>query len=60
MEVRLTALEKAFDLARSGKCLNLSELLLHLKRDRYDASQVEGPALRKQLIDIIEVARRPP
>jgi hypothetical protein len=60
MDVRKTVLEKAFELARSGKCLNFSELLLRLRAERYDLSQIQGPELRKQLMDLIEKARRSP
>jgi hypothetical protein len=59
MDMRKTALVRAFELARSGKCLNISELLLRLTAERYDASQIQGPSLRKQLVGLIEVAKRP-
>ena len=59
MDIRKTALVRAFELARSGKCLNISELLLRLTAERYDASQIQGPSLRKQLAELIEVAKRP-
>jgi hypothetical protein len=59
MDIRKPALVRAFELARSGKCLNISELLLRLTAERYDASQIQGPSLRKQLVELIEVAKRP-
>jgi hypothetical protein len=59
MDIGKTALVRAFELARSGKCLNISELLLRLTAERYDASQIQGPSLRKQLAELIEVAKRP-
>lgn len=58
MEVRKTVLERAFELARSGKCLNVSDILKRLKSERYDIGQLEGVALKKQLMALIEEARR--
>ena len=57
MDVRKTALEKAFELARSGKCLTVTDLLQRLKLEGYDESQIVGPALRKQLLQIIKEPR---
>lgn len=53
----MTALERAFQLARSGQVSKVSEIVLSLKRDRYDVRQIEGPALRRQLTDLIKAAR---
>jgi hypothetical protein len=58
MTLRKTALEIAFELARSGKCLTVPEIVTRLKPERYDAIQVEGPALRKQLLRLIAEAKR--
>ena len=58
MEVRKTALERAFELARSGKCLNLSDIIKKLKAEKFDANQIQGAALRKQLLLLIEKAKR--
>jgi hypothetical protein len=54
MEYRLTTLEKAFELARSGNCLTLTYLLKRLKAEGYDGMQIQGKALRKQLSELIE------
>ena len=56
MDYRLTTLEKAFQLARSGDCPSLGYLLKKLKDEGYDTSQVQGKALRKQLSQLIEDA----
>ena len=56
MDYRLTTLEKAFQLARSGECPNLTHLLKKLKDEGYDTYQVQGKALRKQLAQLIEDA----
>lgn len=60
MEKRLTVLERAFELARSGKCLNVSDVLKRLKSEKCDISQLEGVTLKKQLVALIEEARRSP
>jgi hypothetical protein len=57
METRKTALQRAFELAQTGKCLNVLEIIKPLKAERYDADQVEGPALKKQLFQLIEKSR---
>ena len=54
-----TVLERAFDLARSGKCLNVSDLINRLKSEGYTLEQIEGPSLYKQLKELIERAKRP-
>lgn len=54
MEVRKTALERAFELARTGKCFNVGEIIIQLKSERLNAEQVEGAALKKQLMQIID------
>ena len=56
MRSDLTALERAFDLARSGKCHNVMEIALKLKSEGYSLQHLEGPTLQKQLRDLIEVA----
>lgn len=54
MELRKTALEQAFELARSGKCFTVDEIIKRLRTERYNAEQVQGPALRNQLLRIID------
>ena len=56
MDTRKTALQRAFELAQSGKYLNVLEIIHRLKSEKYNAAQVEGPALKKQLIQVIEKA----
>ena len=53
----MTALEKAFDLARSGEVSSNSEIVDSLKRHGYDTGQMQGPALRRQLTALIRAAR---
>jgi hypothetical protein len=54
MDRRLTSLEKAFELARSGNCPSLGYLVKKLKSERYDTMHLEGKSLRRQLAQLIE------
>jgi hypothetical protein len=58
MDHRVTALERAFQLARSGKVSGLRELVKMLTGEGYSAHQIEGPALKRQLADLIKAARK--
>ena len=53
----MTELERAFQLARSGRVAGLSDTITSLKRDGYSASQTEGPLPKRQLADLIKAAR---
>ena len=55
----MTALERAFDLASSGKCLSVMDILLSLRAEGYSVDQLQGPALRHQLKELIEKALKP-
>jgi hypothetical protein len=57
MDQRMTALERAFQLARSASVAGLTEIIRSLERDGYSATQIEGPLLRRQLTDLIKAAR---
>jgi hypothetical protein len=57
MDQTMTALERAFQLARSGRVAGLTDIITSLKRDGYSASQIEGPVLKRQLVDLIKAAR---
>ena len=57
MDTRKTSLERAFELARSEKCINVSEIIKHLRIEQYEISQIEGPTIRKQLTQLIEASR---
>jgi hypothetical protein len=58
MDQKMTALERAFQLAKSGRVAGLTEIITSLKRDGYSASQIEGPVLKRQLADLIKAARK--
>ena len=57
MEIRKTALERAFELAKSGRCRDLFELKMRLKSEKYGEIYAEGKALKTQLIQLIEKSR---
>jgi len=58
MDKTKTCLQRAFELARSGECLKVTDIIMRLKAERFDIAQIEGPALKKQLIQLIKTARQ--
>jgi hypothetical protein len=58
MDQKMTALERAFQLARSGSVAGLTEIVSSLNREGYSASQIEGRLLKRQLADLIKAARK--
>lgn len=54
MDPSKTALERAFDLARSGRFLTVSALKKAVADEGYARSQLDGPALSRQLGNIIK------
>ncbi|TLG79067.1 hypothetical protein [Methylocystis sp. B8] len=52
-----TAIERAFDLARSGECSRISDLTRRLDREGYNSAQIYGPLLKKQLAGLIGAAK---
>jgi hypothetical protein len=53
-------LERAFELARSGRVSSGSELDRILHKEGYSAFALEGKSLRKQLRDIIKASAPAP
>lgn len=53
MQQNKTAIERAFELARSGRVRTVSEIRATLKAEGYDQRHLEGRALVKQLQDIL-------
>lgn len=51
-----TPLERAFELARSGKCRTVDDIRRALHSEGYVTAQIQGPLLRKQLRDLISGA----
>jgi hypothetical protein len=58
MDKNMSALERAFQLAKSGQVAGLSEIAASLNREGYSASQIEGPVLKRQLAALIKAARK--
>jgi hypothetical protein len=58
MDQKMTALERAFQLARSGTVAGLTEIISSLNREGYSGSQIEGRLLKRQLADLIKAARK--
>jgi hypothetical protein len=57
MDQKLTTLERAFQIARSGDCEDIAGLKKRLNAEGYSSSQVEGPQLRRQLLALITQAK---
>jgi hypothetical protein len=59
MSFRPTPLERAFDLAKSGEYAGVPEIRAKLHSEGYATSQLEGPALLRQLRTLCQAAREP-
>jgi hypothetical protein len=60
MQANLSALERAFQLARSGQVIDVKDIKAQLKREGYDLAQITGSLLVRQLQRIIKAARNNP
>ena len=52
-----SVLERAFELARSGRFTRVSDVTRALVEDHYDISQLQGASLRRQLRALVRSAR---
>jgi hypothetical protein len=57
MEANKSCLERAFEIAGSGRVPSFPYLVKQLKSEGYSQEQVQGPALKKQLNEIIEKSK---
>jgi hypothetical protein len=57
---RMTTMERAFHLARSGRFTTLTGVVATLDREGYSASQIQGPLLKRQITGLIKTARPEP
>jgi hypothetical protein len=57
MNPTTTALERAFQLARSGDYASVPDIKKRLSAEGYSAAQVTGGTLAKQLLALIRAAR---
>ena len=56
VEQNRTAVERAFDLAKSGKFETIAAVKAALSREGYFTDQIAGPILLRQLRDAMNVA----
>jgi hypothetical protein len=58
LDPKVSALERAFELARSGRVVSVTDIKARLKWEGYDDQYVDGgPSLNLQLRNLIKVAR---
>jgi hypothetical protein len=57
MNLRFTELERAFQLARSGRPNSINDIKQELKKEHYSTGQITGNALKKQLMALIQAAQ---
>lgn len=57
MDMIKTALERAFELAQSGKFANLTDIKIALRAEHYSIETVTGASLSRQLRDLIASSR---
>jgi hypothetical protein len=57
MDRNVSALERAFQLAKSGEVGGVSNIRAQLRREGYDDRVVEGRSLISQLQNLIKIAR---
>lgn len=56
MPVTPTPVERAFEMARSGRFATLREIKAALRKDGYSSDQIFGPTLSKQIYALIREA----
>jgi hypothetical protein len=54
-----SAVERAFELARSGQCQNIDQIRSKLSREGYDQDQIFGRELSRQLNEALRQAKQP-
>jgi hypothetical protein len=57
MNDRPTALERAFQLAKSGGPKSIDDIKRELAKEHYSSGQITGNTLRKQLLALIQEAQ---
>jgi hypothetical protein len=58
MDPKVSVLERAFQLARSGQVASIDDIKKRLKREGYEEKSVDGgPSLARQLKKLIREAR---
>jgi hypothetical protein len=59
MDIHITTLERAFQMARSGQYSSVGEIKKQLSVEGFSVAQVTGRVLSRQLRDLITSARKP-
>ena len=54
MDPAITAVERAFQLAKSSSCSSVSDIKRRLAAEGYSPSQISGRTLAKQLVALIK------
>jgi hypothetical protein len=57
MDPKLSAIERAFQIARSGQAPSVDDIKKALKKEGYPPGQIVGRSLARQLMAIITAAR---
>jgi hypothetical protein len=57
MDHTVTALERAFALAKSGECASVADVKKRLTQEGYSVATITGPTLSKQLLALIRAAQ---
>jgi hypothetical protein len=60
MDPTVTALERAFALAKSGECASVPDIKKRLIQEGYSIAQITGGTLSKQLLALIRAAQVSP
>lgn len=55
---RMSQLERAFELASSGRCATVADIKRKLREEGYRDDQVEGPSLFSQLNSLMKKTNR--
>ena len=58
MDHSVTALERAFQIAKSGDSKSIADLKKQLRKENYSLNKITGRTLFKQLAALIKVAQR--
>jgi hypothetical protein len=58
MDPNVSALERAFALAATGRFHKVSDIRLQLHKEGYNYEMVQGPVLTRQLVETMEQAHR--
>ena len=57
MDTSKTALERAFEMAQSGRFATVTEIRHALAAEGYGVTQLMGRTLRRQLVSVIQYAK---